>query len=119
MHISNLLGFVANITSNIAFIPQIVKSIRRKKVDDISIGMFFLLFATQLCWIAYAVPLHARQLWVSSLTEIVLLLPMFFVWYVYRTPKSNKARFKSDSSMSAPINEPMVDSDYLAKEKFI
>jgi MtN3 and saliva related transmembrane protein len=104
IHISNALGFVANVTSNLAFIPQIVKSVRRKKVDDVSIGMFVLLFATQLCWIAYAIPLHARQLWISSLTEIFLLLPMFFVWFLYRTPR----RKKITSGKMDELNVPAV-----------
>lgn len=88
MPINIMLGFTANIMSNVAFVPQIVKSFRRKKVDDLSIGMFVLLFVTQLCWIGYAIPIHARQLWTSSLTEIILLMPIFLLWIRYRNPKS-------------------------------
>ena len=84
--VTEISGLVANVLSNIAFIPQIVKSYRRKRVDDISITMFLTLFTTQLCWIIYAVPLHARNLWTSSLIEIVLLLPIFFMWARYRKP---------------------------------
>lgn len=88
MPINIMLGFTANIMSNVAFVPQIIKSFRRKKVDDLSIGMFVLLFATQLCWIGYAIPIHAKQLWTSSLTEIILLIPIFVLWMRYRTPES-------------------------------
>ncbi len=88
MPINIMLGFTANIMSNVAFVPQIIKSFRRKKVDDLSIGMFVLLFATQLCWIGYAIPIHAKQLWTSSLTEIILLMPIFVLWIRYRTPES-------------------------------
>jgi MtN3 and saliva related transmembrane protein len=83
-----LLGFTANLMSNLAFVPQIVKSFRRKKVDDLSMGMFAMLFATQLCWIGYAIPIHATQLWTSSLAEIVLLVPIFVMWSRFRTTKS-------------------------------
>ncbi len=88
MPINIILGFTANIMSNVAFVPQVIKSFRRKKVDDLSIGMFVLLFATQLCWIGYAIPIHAKQLWTSSLTEIILLIPIFALWMRYRTPES-------------------------------
>lgn len=88
MPINIMLGFTANIMSNVAFVPQIIKSFRRKKVDDLSIGMFVLLFTTQLCWIGYAIPIHAKQLWTSSLTEIILLIPIFVLWMRYRTPES-------------------------------
>ena len=82
--ISHIAGFIANISSNLAFLPQIVKSYRRKKVDDVSIGMFTVLFCTQICWIIYAVPIGAENLWISSLTEIALLLPLFAMFFMYK-----------------------------------
>lgn len=83
--LASLLGFTANITSNIAFIPQIIRSYRRKTVDDLSIGMFITLVATQLCWIGYALPINAVHLWVSSLIEIILLIPILVMWFKYRS----------------------------------
>lgn len=82
--IAGATGFIANILSNVAFIPQIIKSFRRKCVKDVSIGMFITLFSTQVCWILYAIPMHARNLWTSSLIEIVLLIPIFVMWIKYR-----------------------------------
>ena len=41
--LSKAAGFVANISSNVAFLPQIIKSYRRKQVADISIGMFYII----------------------------------------------------------------------------
>ena len=80
---SHIAGFVANISSNVAFLPQIIRSFKRKKVEDVSIGMFTVLFLTQICWIIYAVPIGAKNLWISSVIEIALLLPLFvmFFWY--------------------------------------
>ena len=46
--ISEVAGFIANISSNVAFIPQIVKSYRRKQVEDVSIGMFTAVSYTHL-----------------------------------------------------------------------
>lgn len=89
-HFNIVLGFIANIMSNIAFIPQIIRSFRRKSVDDVSIGMFIVLFTTQLCWIGYAIPIHARQLWISSLIEIILLIPVFILYHLYKTPRRVK-----------------------------
>ena len=72
-----------------AFLPQIIKSYRRKKVEDVSIGMFLVLFSTQICWIVYAVPIGAFNLWISSVTEIVLLLPLFAMWFYYKEYKGS------------------------------
>lgn len=79
-----LSGLIANVLSNVAFVPQIIKSYRSKKVDDLSIGMFIILFTTQLCWISYAIPIGAKNLWTSSLIEILLLLPIFAMWLRYK-----------------------------------
>ncbi len=87
MHLCDFLGMVANVTSNIAFVPQIIKSFKLKSVNDVSIGMFTLLFFTQICWIAYAVPLGAWQLALSSSIEIILLLPIFVMWWRYSKPQ--------------------------------
>ncbi|HLD16233.1 MAG TPA: PQ-loop domain-containing transporter [Coxiellaceae bacterium] len=84
MHCSELLGFVANVLSNFAFVPQIIKSYRTKRVEDISIGMFAILVTTDLCWIAYAVPIHASNLWTSCMVEILLIIPMIVMWIKYR-----------------------------------
>jgi len=97
--LSETTGLIANILSNIAFIPQIIKTYRCKKVDDISIGMFIILFITQICWICYAVPIHARNLWASSLIEIVLLIPIFIMWSKYRTKSGESSvEFYSESA---------------------
>ena len=82
--ISHIAGFIANISSNVAFLPQLLKSYRRKTVEDVSITMFAVLFSTQLCWIIYAVPIGAKNLWISSLIEIILVLPIFYMWYLYK-----------------------------------
>jgi MtN3 and saliva related transmembrane protein len=91
---SHVAGTIANISSNVAFAPQIVKSFRRKCVDDISIGMFFILFSTQICWIIYAVPIGARNLWISSLIEIALLIPLFVMWFLYKKPQKYNTLLK-------------------------
>ena len=113
MHINiyNLLGAVANVSSNLAFIPQIVRSYRLKRVKDVSITMFAMLFTTQLCWVAYAVPLHAVQLWISSLTEIILLIPIFIMWALYRhndteqlnTPACNDSPLQPDLTIQQDV----------------
>ena len=93
LELTGLFGIIANITSNIAFIPQIIKSYQRKSVEDISIGMFCILFFTQVCWIIYAIPLHATQLLVSCALEIVLLSPIFVMWWKYSRPQPHHTGF--------------------------
>lgn len=103
MPITEVFGFIANIMSNFAFLPQIIKSFRRKRVEDISIGMFVILFVTQLCWIGYAIPLHATQLWTSSAIEIALLLPIFAMWVIYRERKRRLVMTIEDAPLRTAV----------------
>lgn len=121
--ISEVAGFIANISSNVAFIPQIVKSYRRKQVEDVSIGMFTVLFCTQICWIVYAIPIGAKNLWISSLIEIALLLPLFVMWFfyksmgnttVYQTVKNRL--FRRSRAANQPYND-IVDHEKLAQQR--
>ncbi len=79
LEFTSFCGVVANITSNVAFVPQIIKSYRRKSVDDVSIGILFILFFTQICWIIYAIPVNATKLLISCAIEIFLLAPIFIM----------------------------------------
>lgn len=97
------LGLVANIMNNVAFLPQIIKSYRTKRVEDVSIGMFIMLITTQICWIVYAIPLHAYNLWVSCLVEIFLLLPIFFLWMRYRIPRQARVAEVSQATQQEVV----------------
>lgn len=88
--LTDMMGIAANIMSNLAFLPQIIKSFRRKQVDDLSMGMFFVLLLTNICWVGYALPIQAKHLWTSALIEIGLLLPIFGLWFRYRSVKPAK-----------------------------
>ena len=101
--ITESLGMIANVLSNVAFIPQIIKSYRTKSVNDLSMGMFLTLLITQLCWIGYAIPLGAWELWTSSLIEIILLVPIFVMWLMYHHSRDRNTT-ESTTLLSSETN---------------
>ncbi|MCP9198869.1 SemiSWEET transporter [Gramella sp. GC03-9] len=48
-----ILGLVAGICTTIAVIPQIHRSYKTKKVNDVSPGMFSILLLGVLLWVVY------------------------------------------------------------------
>lgn len=88
--LTDLMGISANIMSNVAFLPQIIRSFRRKQVEDLSIGMFAILFLTNIFWIGYALPIQAIHLCASAFIEIGLLSAIFGLWFRYRSTKPDK-----------------------------
>jgi len=51
----HIIGWVYTICFAICYIPQIVKSIRTKRVDDISISLFILSLAGYICAGVYTI----------------------------------------------------------------
>jgi len=49
----NSLGFLAGILTSISVVPQLVKALKTKKADDVSLGMFLLYDAGLFLWIIY------------------------------------------------------------------
>lgn len=53
--ITNIVGFAAGILTSINLLPQIIQSIKTKKVDDISLWMFLIYDIGLLLWVIYGI----------------------------------------------------------------
>jgi len=49
------LGIFAGVCTATSMLPQLVKIIRKKKADDISVGMLVILLSGVAAWIAYGI----------------------------------------------------------------
>lgn len=50
-----VIGIVASICTGVSMVPQLVKLIKEKKADDISVFMLLVLFVGVGCWVAYGI----------------------------------------------------------------
>lgn len=48
-----IIGFTGATLTTIAFLPQVIKTIRMKKADEISLIMYILFCIGLLCWMIY------------------------------------------------------------------
>jgi MtN3 and saliva related transmembrane protein len=55
MHTETLIGIIASICTSAALLPQLVKLIKEKKSDDISLLMLVSLFAGLGLWVWYGI----------------------------------------------------------------
>ena len=53
MEFIDILGLVAGICTSSSIIPQLVKTIRTKKTEDMSISMFIVMLSGNALWIYY------------------------------------------------------------------
>lgn len=49
-----IFGWIATVIVSVQFMPQLIKSIKTKKVDDISFLMAFLIFVGSIFWALHA-----------------------------------------------------------------
>ena len=77
MNMISVVGIVAAILTTSAFVPQAWKIIKEKKVSDLSLTMYIMMFVGQVCWLVYGIfledaPLIAANIVGGSLSGTIL-----------------------------------------------
>jgi MtN3 and saliva related transmembrane protein len=72
----NLLGSVAGVLTTLSFVPQVIKTWRTRKADDISLGMLLLFTLGVALWGAYGVIIGAVPVIVANGVTLVLAVVM-------------------------------------------
>ena len=65
------LGFVAGTLTTIAFLPQVLKSWKRRSADDLSLGMLLAFNAGILLWIVYGLAIGAMPIVAANVITFV------------------------------------------------
>lgn len=80
---TELLGFAAATLTTAAFVPQAVKVYRSRKTDDLSLGLFAMLFAGVLLWLIYGLLISSAP--VIAANAVTLLLVAYILWMKIRS----------------------------------
>jgi MtN3 and saliva related transmembrane protein len=72
----NLLGGVAGVLTTLSFVPQVIKTWRTRKADDISLGMLLLFTLGVALWGTYGVIIGAVPVMVANGVTLVLAIVM-------------------------------------------
>jgi MtN3 and saliva related transmembrane protein len=59
MTTSNFLGYAAGLMTTLAFVPQVVRTIRTRSAKDLSWGMLLIFILGVILWLAYGVVLDS------------------------------------------------------------
>ena len=77
MVIENIIGFTAAFFISINLLPQILKSLKTKEVEDLSLSMILIVLTGSILWLAYGLILRSLPIIVSdgfgTLTSLILL----------------------------------------------
>jgi MtN3 and saliva related transmembrane protein len=69
--IENIIGIAASVCTAIAAIPQLVKLLKEKKADNISLGMLLILISGLGLWVAYG---WLKSDWIIIISNSISLL---------------------------------------------
>ncbi|MFW6008552.1 MAG: SemiSWEET family transporter [archaeon] len=77
MNIETIIGIIAIIASILGYIPQVVKSWKTHKVDDISISMILMIIFSLLSWLIYGFLKTDMPLILTNIISLNILLLLF------------------------------------------
>jgi len=73
MTISTVVGFIAGTLTTISFVPQVLKTSRSKRCDDLSWGMLLAFTTGVFLWFVYGVFLRSAPIMLANLVTLLLL----------------------------------------------
>jgi MtN3 and saliva related transmembrane protein len=72
----NLLGFAAGALTTFSFVPQVMKTWRTRRADDLSLGMLLLFLVGVTLWEIYGLSIGAMPVILANGVTMVLALAM-------------------------------------------
>ena len=84
MSLVTLIGFAAGTLTTLSFVPQVVKSYRTKRCDDLSAGMLLAFTSGVVLWLVYGLFLHSAPIISANAVTLALLAVILVMKLRYR-----------------------------------
>ena len=69
-----IFGYIAAILTTAAFLPQLIKTLKTKKADDVSLITLIMFIIGVLCWIIYGYNISSIPILIDNLITLILNL---------------------------------------------
>jgi len=73
---TSIIGIIAGVLTSLSLLPQLIKILKEKQVEDISAGMFITLTVGLALWVVYG---FLKQDWPIILTNAFSVLVNIFI----------------------------------------
>lgn len=80
----NILGIVAGVLTSISMVPQLIKVIREKNVEDISWVMLLVLISGLSLWVWYGFLKNEIPIIFSNSFAVILNICLFICYLIYK-----------------------------------
>ena len=68
----DIFGYIAAILTTAAFLPQLIKTLKTKKADDVSLITLIMFIIGVLCWIVYGYKISSIPILIANLITLIL-----------------------------------------------
>ena len=82
--LADVVGYAATIVGTGVMLPQIVKSLQTRRVEDLSLGMVWLYFSSCLLWFTYGILIRASPVVIANGIGLVISVVQVFLRLKYR-----------------------------------
>jgi len=76
---TTLIGLIAAICTTASFVPQVIKILRSKRTQDVSLVMYAILTTGLFLWLVYGFILHDMPLILANLVSLTLSLSVLIL----------------------------------------
>ena len=80
---ADTFGYIAAGLTTIAFLPQVIKTWRTKKAEDVSIVMLLMFITGLLFWIIYAIETNALPVLIANIITFILNVTILTLKLIY------------------------------------
>ncbi len=70
----DIFGYLAAILTTAAFLPQLIKTLKTKKADDVSSTTLIMFIVGVLSWIIYGYAISSKPILIANLITLILNL---------------------------------------------
>ncbi len=85
----DIFGFIAAALTTIAFLPQVIKTWRTRKAEDVSSVMLLMFITGLLFWIIYAIQTNALPVLIANIITFILNVIIFTLKIIYEKQVSS------------------------------
>jgi len=85
----DIFGFFAAILTTSAFLPQLIKTLKTKKADDVSLTTLIMFIIGVFSWIIYGYKISSTPILIANLITLILNL-LILISKIYFSKKLNE-----------------------------
>ncbi|MBP7811661.1 MAG: hypothetical protein KA054_02335 [Candidatus Moranbacteria bacterium] len=81
--ITEVIGFLAAVVGTSLMLPQVIKTVKMKRADEVSLVMLILYFLNCLLWLIYGVLIWAIPLAICNAIALAISMIQLFLKFRY------------------------------------